>query len=268
MRFKRVLWFVFALKMIMFGNYGETSARKDRFFQFKNQLKNVNNSVSGGKYTNNTAKDNDFDDESITQVISGIPVLDHRYKFVAYVFDKKNDENICTASILEARWIITAAHCVFNFRTDEIFIGLGSNNIVDTVLVPVEEIIVHPYFDENNLYIGNDVALIKLCKRLDETFDKIRDKPVSYDFIRLNTASKSLDIEYNYLTVVGWGSMTPISEESSGHYPYQMMEAQVQIKNRSECLEKIHGEEDFGPSLYCTWGQESRTCVVSISLFV
>lgn len=91
------------------------------------------------------------------------------YKHVAAVQYKEtgsNEVEVCTATIMTAFKIMTAAHCVFERKSVNLIVG--STNLDDpyqTVNVSSQEIICHPEFSIAEPY-ENDLAVIQLKKML------------------------------------------------------------------------------------------------------
>lgn len=68
-------------------------------------------------------------------------------------------------SILSERWIVTAAHCTYDFEQDWLTIQAGAHHITgDGDEYEIERIIEHPEYDNFHLY--NDIALIELSVSL------------------------------------------------------------------------------------------------------
>ena len=106
----------------------------------------------------------------------------------------------CGGTVVASRYVVTAAHCVQQFNSSEIFVRVGEH---DTHVVGesnverrvnVSEIIVHQGFDISSY--DNDIALVYLSEHLD---------------LRLYTPAclaRASDSPAGYAaTVYGWGTV-------------------------------------------------------------
>ncbi|WKY05014.1 hypothetical protein Q1695_005765 [Nippostrongylus brasiliensis] len=103
---------------------------------------------------------------SLVRVIGGstAPIGNYPWQAAVVFYDGSEQAMMCGATIVDDRWVLTAAHCVMNtWKTAFILTGLGT--VTDPRhTVHVEEAVIHPDYDENEII--NDIALVKSKKSL------------------------------------------------------------------------------------------------------
>uniref|UniRef100_A0A914PTW4 Peptidase S1 domain-containing protein n=1 Tax=Panagrolaimus davidi TaxID=227884 RepID=A0A914PTW4_9BILA len=99
------------------------------------------------------------------RVITGEYSKDGDWPWIVFILTKEDNGEpggICTGTIIDKEWILTAAHCA-NGKNDAYVVLYGSVDITKAKKVLVKEKFIHPHFNQN---ITNDIALMKLLMPL------------------------------------------------------------------------------------------------------
>lgn len=159
------------------------------------------------------------------RIINGtkVPIDEKKWEFIASI--KYYNSPICGGSLISNKWVLTAAHCWYNFNTetpheidpDGDRIALGAYNLNQQTSYMLKSVVIHPDFDHVSL--DNDIAIIEL----ETTVDNI--KPVILD------RSSPLEAGLESWTA-GWGTMT--SNELD--FPDDLMEVMLPIVSQTACV--------------------------------
>uniref|UniRef100_A0A1B6LTT1 Peptidase S1 domain-containing protein n=1 Tax=Graphocephala atropunctata TaxID=36148 RepID=A0A1B6LTT1_9HEMI len=187
------------------------------------------------------------------------------------------EEYQCSGSIINDRYILTAAHCVHPKLRIKVRLGEHTHSTyVDcrrqgdkTRCAPpredeeVEKVILHPqyYFTKDQYRANNDIALVRLKRPIDGFNDYIRP-------ICLPTFASHMSYVGQDLEVAGWG------KTGSGRNSDQLHTVKVPVISEKECVSiwgealvddercQVKGEEwcqvDIGDNEICAGGEEGK----------
>jgi secreted trypsin-like serine protease len=179
----------------------------------------------------------------VEMIVGGEPVPDGKYPWQVRLYSSDSDAvGFCGGSIIDQKWILTAAHCLLD--TDAVVVGYGSNDRTKTTKIESEKIIVHPGYLAGE---KADVALVKLKKPIPDA------KAIAYADAAQDQA---LLPDGANVTVTGWGAIwdfqafnnavdvmagrRTVSErkllsDEELQAPLKMHEVEVQVIDPTEC---------------------------------
>ena len=146
-----------------------------------------------------------------------------------------NFQHICGASIINEKFVLTAAHCVFEKNSSDLKLVFGTDRLnflsSSSTERNVVNITIHPSYDANYFY--NDTAILELDSELD--FDVTTSAiclPKSYN---KNPDSR----QHDAATVTGWGAI-----QNNGQASKELRQGQVTIFSQDYCNETRTTEYD------------------------
>jgi secreted trypsin-like serine protease len=127
-------------------------------------------------------------------IVGGTAAPEGKYPWQVRLYSSADDTvGFCGGSIIDEKWILTAAHCLLD--TDAVVVGYGSNDRTKTTKIESEKIIVHPGYIAGE---KADVALVKLKKPIPDA------KAIAYADAAQDQA---LLPDGANVVVTGWGAI-------------------------------------------------------------
>nr|XP_037859979.1 serine protease 44-like isoform X2 [Chlorocebus sabaeus]XP_037859980.1 serine protease 44-like isoform X2 [Chlorocebus sabaeus] len=161
----------------------------------------------------------------VSRIIGGLPALNRKWPWQVSL--QTQDKHLCGASLIDRRWVLTAAHCVFSDL--EYKVKLGDTNLnagsENALVIPVKDIIFPSNFDFASL--TNDIALALLAYSVNYS-SHIQPVCLPKELFEVETGTECW--------VTGWGR---VSESVSGSGPFVLREAELNILRHEQCREMI-----------------------------
>ncbi|RRO15528.1 serine protease [Saccharopolyspora rhizosphaerae] len=148
-------------------------------------------------------------------LITGGHEATESYEWMASL--QRADSHSCGASLIDAQWVLTAAHCVVDTAPADLGLRIGSPtwNSGGTE-AGVSEVVVHPDYETKSP--NGDIALLKLDKAVPQT-------PIELAGSSGEAATPS--------RIIGWGVTCPV--RGCGQPPEQLQELDTNVAPDSAC---------------------------------
>lgn len=177
------------------------------------------------------------------KIVGGTPAAEGGYPWqvslqVAWIADPAK-AHYCGASILNDRWILTAAHCLANLKPQDVIVVPGTNVLAQGVTrYNAKRLIVHKDYVKKTW--DNDVALIELLDPL-----TLSDKAKPITTLAADKAAEVLT-EGRALMVTGWGRTTQGGKTTS-----ILQEVQVPLVTREACNDPLSYNNRITQNMIC-----------------
>lgn len=175
-------------------------------------------------------------------VVNGTPATTTQVPWQVALFAQNNNGQagyICSGTLIDAQWVVSAAHCFNQQAIDQqpitsysVAVGtvdLGQLNNPATQIIRVSQKIIYPGYDVN-LNLDNDIALLKLAQPVNLQACGMRCRTIAW--LRPEQASQYTALG-SLAQIAGWGET--VVTDSTGHsetlYPSRLQVGQLSIVN-------------------------------------
>jgi secreted trypsin-like serine protease len=173
-------------------------------------------------------------DAAAPQIVGGEPATPGEFPWQVALLDSAVANNFqaqyCGGALIGARWVVTAAHCVFDRRVElpsrvDILVGTTSLGSGGT-RVGIDTIVVHPRYNERTS--ENDIALLRLVE------------PVDSEVLPIVTRAQetALTAAGTLATAIGWGDTLVAGDR----YPVDLRKVGLPIVTNRVC----NGPRSYG----------------------
>lgn len=168
-------------------------------------------------------------DAANVRIIGGDKVSLEQYPYMAALVTRGDsaEQAFCGASVINAKWIMTAAHCLQGASADSLDVLTGVSVLSKTETgqrIAAARIVVHPDYDDNALV--NDIALIELSSPTNAPAVKAA---TSADIAAFSTGQA--------VSVSGWGNLLTNGEQ----YPDVLHAVDLQVSDFTSCSDAYGG---------------------------
>uniref|UniRef100_A0A8C5P6I4 Peptidase S1 domain-containing protein n=1 Tax=Leptobrachium leishanense TaxID=445787 RepID=A0A8C5P6I4_9ANUR len=171
-----------------------------------------------------------------TWIVGGHEAKAHSRPYMASL--EISGENTCGGTLINRKWVLTAAHCMENTPVSVVRVVLGGHNLHDPdrfmQMFRIQESIRHPEY--NPLTFQNDIQLLKLN-------DSVTITPYVKP-LKIPNANSDV-VPGTPCSVAGWGYISDFGAE-----PKALMETEVDVITRETCNASWNG--NIVESMLCT----------------
>lgn len=174
------------------------------------------------------------------RIVGGAPAQSGAWPSMVSIYYRPFSGTVvfCGGAIIDSRWVLTAAHCVFNRKAGDFFIREGASLPGKGRTINVRQVKIHENYDPKRKL--NDVALLALT-----------EPARSPRQLLVGTDRKSQMLEDRAkATVIGYGSVA-----SGGQSSDRLLYVDVPLVAQSKC-QNAYGPESITDATFCAGPDE------------
>lgn len=165
--------------------------------------------------------------KATSRVVNGETAIPHSRPYQLLLvgfFPNGTAKHYCGASLVKSTHVLTAAHCVKGYASENIHIYPGIHYFTSSVLtkengIPARQIFIHESYAESGL--NNDVAVIRLQRAVDVDFEKV-------GLICLAEKASVPCRPGDPVVASGWGSTSGAPNRTSASRPTELQQVALQ----------------------------------------
>uniref|UniRef100_A0AB38ZEE1 Venom S1 protease with CUB domain 10 n=1 Tax=Ectomocoris sp. TaxID=3104572 RepID=A0AB38ZEE1_9HEMI len=184
------------------------------------------------------------------RILNGVDAAPNEYPWMASLW-LPGDLHFCGGSIVTEYHVITAAHCTERFPTKDVRVVVGVNHlrtVEGRQILQAKKIINHGYV--KGYATNKDISIIMVDEKI--IFNQ-KVGPVCLP------AYEPINLYGSYLTIMGWGLMTP--EEAEWRQKDILKKAKMRAISMSVCNMAHNNRYDTKPETQiCAWSEKSDVC--------
>eukprot|EP00095_Tigriopus_kingsejongensis_P002538 snap_masked-scaffold344_size201325-processed-gene-1.2 protein:Tk02538 transcript:snap_masked-scaffold344_size201325-processed-gene-1.2-mRNA-1 annotation:"hypothetical protein DAPPUDRAFT_190026" len=183
------------------------------------------------------------------RIVNGNETEANEYPWMVgiHVFKGNGIRFQCGGTLINHRYVLTAAHCLEGLRASKFLLSFGDHNRTDRqgneIQRTLSSFLIHPRFKRGSY--DNDIALLKL--KADLVFSK-NVRPICLPLTDANYTSQ-------IGTVVGWGRF-----KMGGTQPATLQDTQVPILDNAHCRKGFrYYAREITDNMFCAGYYDGRT---------